>query len=103
MSGIARYYDESHNPEGAMLAGVPLGDVTEGQFEALPKWLQESLDAQPFYRKTRPAGAKADKAVKPTETVVAVEPVSAPVQPRASIHNDVVVSKEKPVATGVEG
>lgn len=51
---IARYYDETKNPEGGMLPGVPLRDLTEAEFAALPPWLQESLDALPCYRKTPP-------------------------------------------------
>ncbi len=54
MAAIARYYDASKNPEGAVLDGVPLGDVTEDEFAALPAWLQASVDAAPFYRKTKP-------------------------------------------------
>lgn len=47
-----RYYDEKANPTGATLPGVPLRDMTAEEFEALPVWLQYSVDAQPFYRKT---------------------------------------------------
>ena len=50
-----RYYDARANPEGAELPGVPLRDLTAEEFEALPRWLQYSIDAQPFYRKTAPA------------------------------------------------
>jgi len=51
-SKIARYYVESANPDGASLPGVPLGDITQEQFDALPVWLQLSIDASPFFRKT---------------------------------------------------
>lgn len=56
---IARYYDESKNPSRdpnnlAMLVGVPLRDLTETEYGALPPWLQASVDASPMYRKTRP-------------------------------------------------
>lgn len=63
---VARYYDPSKNPDGAFLPGVPLADLTEAQFDALPAWLQLSIDASPMYRKTKP----------PTETA----PLKAPVK-----------------------
>ena len=53
----ARYYDPSKNPDAAALPGVPLRDLTDAEFEALPLWLQYSVDAQPFYRKTAPKAA----------------------------------------------
>lgn len=59
-----RYYDAKVNPGGAALPGVGLRDLTAEEFEALPVWLQYSVDAQPFYRKTKP----------PTETA----PLKAP-------------------------
>jgi hypothetical protein len=58
---IARYYDASANPEAAALPGVPLRDLTEEEFGELPTYLQESVDAAPFYRKTKPTSAKAAK------------------------------------------
>jgi hypothetical protein len=54
MSAVARYYDKEKNAEGASLAGVPLRDLTEEDFEALPAHLQRSVDALPFYRRTNP-------------------------------------------------
>ena len=51
---IARYYDESKNEDGRTYDGVPLRDLTEDEFAALPPWLQASVDAAPFYRKTKP-------------------------------------------------
>lgn len=56
---IARYYDESKNPEQASFPGVPLADLDEATFAALPPWLQDSIDACPFYRKTKPPAPKA--------------------------------------------
>ena len=47
-----RFYDASKNPDGAMFPGVPLRDLTAEEFEALPLWLQYSVDAAPMYRKT---------------------------------------------------
>jgi len=59
-----RYYDEKANPTGAGLPGVPLRDLTAEEFEALPTWLQYSVDAQPFYRKTAPQSKPTTKAEK---------------------------------------
>lgn len=50
---IARYYDESKNESGARLPGVPLRDLTESEYDALPAWQRASVDALPFYRKTK--------------------------------------------------
>jgi hypothetical protein len=59
---VARYYDESKNPDGGALPGVPLRDLDDVEFDALPAWLQASVDAASFYRKTRPDTPKAIKA-----------------------------------------
>jgi hypothetical protein len=59
-----RYYDEKANPTGAGLPGVPLRDLSAEEFEALPVWLQYSVDAQPFYRKTKPTQSAPLKAPK---------------------------------------
>lgn len=48
----AYYYDESKNPDGRHLQGVPLADLSEEEFAALPGWLQKSVDAHPMYRRT---------------------------------------------------
>lgn len=64
MSTIARYYDEARNPEGAFLDGVPLRDLTEEEFAALPAWLQASVDASPLYRKSRPRAERAEPAAE---------------------------------------
>lgn len=63
MSDIARYYDASKNEAGAYFAGVPLRDLTQSEYDALPAYLQASIDACPFYRKTKPPAAttKAEK------------------------------------------
>ena len=63
----ARYYDETKNPERGMLPGVPLRDLSAEEFEALPVWLQYSVDAQPFYRKTRPPTESAPLKAPPKE------------------------------------
>jgi hypothetical protein len=59
---IARYYDKEKNAEGASLPGVPLRDLTDEEFEAYPKWLQASIDATPFFRKSNPSPARRSKA-----------------------------------------
>lgn len=54
-NAIARHYDESKNPEGRTLLGVPLRDLTIGEWQELPEWVQRSIDAAGFY--TIPKGA----------------------------------------------
>lgn len=57
---MPRYYDADKNPTGAAFDGVPLGDMDDATFDALPGWLQASVDASPMYRKTPvPAPKKA--------------------------------------------
>jgi len=51
---IARYYDASKNEYDQFFPGVPLDDLDEEFFSSLPEWLQNSIDATPFYRKTKP-------------------------------------------------
>jgi hypothetical protein len=57
------YYDASKNPDGGFLPGVPLRDLTEAEFLAMPKWLQLSIEVMAMYRKTAPpkAAPKAEK------------------------------------------
>ena len=76
---IARYYDESKNDGGAF-DGVPLRDLTEDEFAALPAWLQASVDASPLYRKTKPRTEKAEDAPA-AEPEPAPEPENAPAEP----------------------
>lgn len=52
---VARYYDKTKNPEEASLPGVPLRDIEDAEFDAYPKWLQDSVDAWDAYRKTNPS------------------------------------------------
>lgn len=51
---IARYYEETKNPDRAFFPGVPLRDLTDDEWATLDKRMQESVDASPFYRKTKP-------------------------------------------------
>lgn len=57
---IARYYDATKNEDGGALPGVPLGDISQDQFDEYPAWLQASIDAHPMYRKTAPTKTKAE-------------------------------------------
>ena len=76
MSTIARYYDAEKNPDGGSLPGVPLRDLSEDEFAALPAWVQESVDASPLYRKTKPQGTAkpATKKAKPESKPAADTP-----------------------------
>lgn len=77
MSSIARYYDESKNPDGGALPGVPLADIDEETFNQLPEWLQRSVDASPMYRKTKPHKAAEDKAA-PSDSAPPPKPALKP-------------------------
>lgn len=50
---IAFYFDTSKDT-GGEFPGVPKADLTSEEFDALPKWLQASVEASPMYRKTNP-------------------------------------------------
>lgn len=56
---VARYYDPKRNPEGAHFPGVPLRDLSEEEFKALPDWVQRDIDASGLYTKTKTEGASA--------------------------------------------
>ncbi len=67
---VARYYEPAKNPDRAFLSGVPLRDLSDDEWEALPQHLQRSVDALEFYRKTKPpsaAPALPDRAAPATE------------------------------------
>lgn len=51
---IARYYRADKNEAGAAFPGVPLRDLTDAEFEALPEHLQRDVDASELYQKTKP-------------------------------------------------
>lgn len=56
---IKRYYNAEANPDGSQyMAGVPLDDLTDEQYDALPEWQQKQVDASPLYRKTEPRASK---------------------------------------------
>ena len=58
MSEIARHYDASKNPGSeaypASIPGVPLADLDQATWDALPEYVQADVDASPMYRKTKP-------------------------------------------------
>jgi hypothetical protein len=56
---IARYYDATKNPDQAFFPGIPLRDLTQDEWDALSDRMRESIDAAPFYRKTKPPAAPA--------------------------------------------
>lgn len=64
---IARYYNEDNNPHGAAIPGVPLRDLTQEEYDALPDMEKASVDASELYRKTKPASAKAKPAAEDKE------------------------------------
>lgn len=55
MNEMVYTYDETKNPEGAYLAGVPLRDLTVEDVAALPEWLQRSVAACSFYQPAKKA------------------------------------------------
>lgn len=50
----ARFYRADKNKEEASFPGVPLRDLDEDEFAALPDWLKASVDASEMYQKTNP-------------------------------------------------
>lgn len=48
----ARYYDEE-KAGGQFFPGVPARDLEDEEYDALPKWLQKSIDDSPMYRKSK--------------------------------------------------
>jgi len=58
-------YLPGKNPKNQMLTGVPLDDISQAQFDAMPRWVQRSVAGCEFYRSVdaKPAPkAKAGKA-----------------------------------------
>jgi hypothetical protein len=55
ITACSRYYDASKNPnESRYITGVPLRDLSEDEFKALPEHLQRAVDGSDLYRKTKP-------------------------------------------------
>jgi hypothetical protein len=48
-----RYFDNNHD-DGGVFPGVPKADIPDDTWNALPEWLQKSVDESSMYRKTRP-------------------------------------------------
>lgn len=67
---VARYLNEEAVTEGVFIPGVPLRDIEQEEYDALPKHLQQTVDASGLYRKTEP-----DK--KPAPEKAATEPTKA--------------------------
>lgn len=53
MSDLAYKYNQKKNLDGGSFPGVPLRDLTVAEFEALPIWLQGSVDAAAFYSRVK--------------------------------------------------
>jgi hypothetical protein len=51
----ARYYNEDKSEGGTLhIYGVPARDLSDEEYEALPKYLQKQVDASPLYLKSNP-------------------------------------------------
>lgn len=64
---VVRYYEEAKNPLGGVLPGVPLRDLEEDEFDALPEYIQKSIDQSEYFRKTKPADTRVSAAKKDGE------------------------------------
>lgn len=53
-------YDETRNPHGGYLPGVPLRDLTQADLDSLPGWILPSVAAAPYYVPAVPLGAPSD-------------------------------------------
>lgn len=53
-----RYFDEDKYDGSQPYGGVPLRDLETAEWEALPKHIQDSTDALPYFRKTKPTASK---------------------------------------------
>lgn len=43
-------YLPNKNTKGRALTGVPLSDLTQAQFDAMPRWIQKSVSGCEFYQ-----------------------------------------------------
>ncbi len=57
----ARYFDEAKDDGTQHVYGVPMRDITDDEYDALPKWLKAQVDASPLYRKSAPTSAAKKK------------------------------------------
>lgn len=69
-------YDEKKNPEGAHLPGVPLADISNEEYLAMPDWLRESLKSAPFYSYAQSGRKPAAAEEKPATAPEALSPAS---------------------------
>ena len=54
-----RYLDVEKTKDGSQyIAGVPLADLSEETYDALPEWQQKQVDNSGLYRKTAPSTEK---------------------------------------------
>lgn len=75
MSDIAYRYLPDKNPKGRVVAGVPLADIDQAQFDAWPEWVQRSVAGCAFYDAVTPPKTKAGKTAvsKSDETAAKAE------------------------------
>lgn len=52
---VARYFDKDKYDGSFPYGGVPLRDIEDEEWDTLPKHVQDSADALPYFRKTNPA------------------------------------------------
>jgi len=58
---IARFYVKDNNPDGTGFPGVPLRNIEDAEWDTYPAFIQRSVDASDFFRKTPiPKAAKAE-------------------------------------------
>lgn len=53
MSKIAFTYNASANPSEGSYPGVPLADITDDEFNALPRHIKRTLLASPLYERQK--------------------------------------------------
>lgn len=70
MSEIIFEYLPQKNPKGKTLTGVPLSDISQAQFDALPKWVQRSVYSCEFYQSVDAKPAPKAKAAAPKAQAV---------------------------------
>lgn len=61
---VARYFDADKYDGSQPYGGVPLADISEEEWATLPKHVQESTDALPYFRKTKPSQGQRHKEEK---------------------------------------
>lgn len=58
---IVQWYVPEKNPDGAFFPWAGQHDITEDEFNRLAKWKQDSIDASPMYRRTKPENRRTPK------------------------------------------